>query len=148
MTDLVKTYNPATAGTLTEEQKKALQDLTDAEIKELAVAYPNVTMVRAYLLIIDKSKPAGKQIPNLSSFENLWNLRNKNNMKNFVAFDFKGSYKPANINPRSGRKVEIVDLSETELLHLPGFKKPALPDPNGEELIVKKTKVNRKAKTE
>src|SRR5688572_8861823 len=90
MTDLVKLYNPANAAGLTPDQVAGLQKLTDGELKELAKAYPNVTMQRAYLLIIDTRKSPDKQLPTLSSFENLYNLRTKNNMKSYVAYNFKG----------------------------------------------------------
>lgn len=121
MTDLVKLYNPASAASLTPEQLEGLQNLSSPEIKELAMAYPNMTMQRAYLLIIDKTKPAGKQLPTLSSFENLWNLREKNGLRNFVPYAFRGSYQTKTIAP-SSRKVEVLDLSDADLMDLPGFK--------------------------
>lgn len=119
MSDLIKLYNPANAAALTPQQVAGLQDLTSAEIKELAAAYPNLSMQRAYLLIIDKTKPIEKQLPALSSYENLWNLREKNGLRNFVAFGFKGVYKAI---PQKPKRTEVLDLSETELLSLPGFK--------------------------
>ena len=125
MTDLVKLYNPASAAALTPDQIAGLQRLTDAELKELAKAYPNISMQRAYLLIIDTRKPAHKQLPTLSSFENLYNLRTKNAMKSYVAYGFKGVNKPKPVNVKGKsvkRKVEVLDLSDAELLSLPGFK--------------------------
>lgn len=127
MTDIVKIYNPANASALTKEQIDKLQTLTSDEIKELAKAYPNMTMSRAYLLIVDKTKPAEKQLPALSSFENLWNLREKNGLRNYVAFRFRDNYKPvqAGSTLKRGsiaRRTEVLDLSEKELLNLPGFK--------------------------
>ncbi len=124
MTDLVKLYNPASAAGLTPDQVAGLQKLTDSELKELAKAYTNVVMQRAYLLIIDTRKSPDKQLPTLSSFENLYNLRTKNNMKSYVAYGFKGvnKPKPVNIKKSAKRKVEVLDLSDTELLTLPGFK--------------------------
>lgn len=123
MTDLVKLYNPANAASLTPEQVASMQNLTSDEIKELASAYPNATMQRAYLLIIDKSKQVDKQLPALSSFQNLWNLRERNGLKNYVAYNFRGNYKEKSIiiNNRQKRS-EVLDLSDTELLTLPGFK--------------------------
>lgn len=117
MSDLVKLYNPANSASLTPEQIAGMQNLTSPEIKELAVAYPNMTMQRAYLLIVDSSKPTDKQLPQLSSFENLWNLREKNGLRKFVAYGFKGVYLPI-----KKKKVETLDLSDVELLSLPGFK--------------------------
>jgi hypothetical protein len=146
MSELVKLYNPANASTLTPEQVQGLQDLTSSEIKELAIAYPNATMQRAYLLIIDKDKPVNKQLPALSSFENLWNLRERSGLKSYVAFQFKGNYKPLNVQPSKNRKVEVVDLSNEELLVLPGFKKPAIPEEKNGDMEVKVKKINRKVK--
>lgn len=122
MSDIVKLYNPANAASLTPEQLEGLQKLTSDEIKELAKAYPNATMQRGYLLIIDGTKPASKQIPTLSTFENLWNLRERNGLKNFVPFAFKGTYKPKVVQPVKARKTEVLDLSDQELLSLPGFR--------------------------
>ncbi len=124
MTDLVKLYNPANAAALTPEQIAVLKTLTSPQIKELATAFPNMTMQRAYLLIVDGSKPIDKQIPTLSTFENLWNLREKNGLRQFVAMNFKGIYKVKPV-PQKGfkpKKQEVLDLSETELMVLPGFK--------------------------
>ena len=126
MTDLVKLYNPANAAGLNPDQVAGLQKLTDSELKELAKAYPNVTMQRAYLLIIDTRKSPDKQLPTLSSFENLYNLRTKNNMKSYVAYNFKGYKAPNKLVTTKGKsvkkKVEVLDLSDAELLTLPGFK--------------------------
>lgn len=122
MSDIVKLYNPSNAAALTPEQIEGLQKLTTDEIGQLAKAYPNGTG-GAYLLIIDGSKPAGKQLPTLSTFQNLYNLRTKNGMKQYVAFSFKGNYKPQKVNvPMRARRQEVVDLSDTELLTLPGFR--------------------------
>ncbi len=124
MTDLVKLYNPANAAALTPDQLAGLQKLSDSDLKELAKAYPNVIMQRAYLLIIDTRKSPDKQLPTLSSFENLYNLRTKNSMKTYVAYGFKGVNKPKPVvqKGKMKRKVEVLDLSDAELLTLPGFK--------------------------
>lgn len=143
MSDLTNLYNPANAGTLTPEQLKGLQELTSAQIRELAQAYPNHTMQRTYLLIIDGKKKITEQLPQLSSFQNLYNLREANGQKQWVAFAFRANYKPAQINPK--RKVEVRDLSETELQFLPGFKKP-MPETETkgtQDLPVPVTKVKR-----
>ena len=83
-------------------------------------------MQRAYLLIIDTRKSPDKQLPTLSSFENLYNLRTKNNMKSYVAYNFKGYKAPNKLVTNKGKsvkkKVEVLDLSDAELLTLPGFK--------------------------
>lgn len=121
MHDLVKLYNPANSATLTPEQVSGLQSLTSAEIKELAIAYPNMTMRRAYLLIVNSKLPVEKQLPSLCTFENLWNLREKNGLRNYVAFQFTGNYKAVQA-PAKARRTEVKDLSDVELMSLPGFK--------------------------
>lgn len=122
MSEIVKIYNPANAAALTPDQIEGLQKLTTEEIGQLAKAYPNGTG-GAYLLIIDGSQPANKQLPTLSTFQNLYNLRVRNGMKQFVAFSFKGNYKPQRVNvPMRARRQEVVDLSDQELLTLPGFR--------------------------
>lgn len=123
MTNLVALYNPANAAALTPEQIQGLQQLTSAQIRELALAYPNSVMQKAYLLMIDSSLAAHRQLPQLTTFENLWNLRERNGQRNWVAFQFKGVYKP--VAPQRvavTKKPEVLDLSDTELLTLPGFK--------------------------
>lgn len=144
MTDLVKLYNPANAASLTAQDLAGLQKLTSAQIKELAVAYPNMTMQRAYLLIVDGTKPAGKQLPTLSTFENLWNLREKNAQRNFVAFGFKGNYKTNTVQPK--KKVEVLDLSDSELMSLPGFKTATKVEPPQEVKVIKIKKEAEKPK--
>jgi hypothetical protein len=122
MTDIVKTYNPANASALSPEQIEGLRSLTSEQIKDQAKAYPNLTMQRAYLLIVDGSKPIDKQIPNLSTFENLWNLRERNGLKKYVAIGFRGAYKPKQFVNKPAKRFEVVDLSDEELKTLPGFK--------------------------
>ncbi len=122
MSELTKLYNPANAAALTAQQIAGLQLLTDAELKELSLAYPNITTRTAYLLIIDSKKPLTKQVPTLSTFENLYNLHQMHNLKNYVALNFKGNYRPVSINVKSNAPREIIDLTDVELLTLPGFK--------------------------
>jgi hypothetical protein len=121
MIDVVKLYNPANAASLTPEQIEGLRNLTTDELKQLAQAYPNGSIQRAYLLIVDGSKPSTKQLPSLSTFQNLYNLRTKNGLKDYVAVAFKGAYKPVS-QPTSRPRREVLDLSDQELLSLPGFK--------------------------
>lgn len=120
MSDFVKLYNPANASALSAEQIQGLQNLTTEQIGQLAKAYPNSGS--AYLLIIDGSKPAERQLPALSTFQNLYNLRTKNNLKNFVAYGFKGVYRPQPTRTSRPLKREILDLSDQELLNLAGFR--------------------------
>lgn len=125
MSDIVKLYNPANAAALTPDQVAGLQKLTDSELKELAKAYPNSSFTKNYLLIINTKKNLNNHLPVLSSFQSLYNLRNLNGMKSYVAFGFKGVTKvnkPVMQKGNQRKKVEVVDLSDAELLTLPGFK--------------------------
>lgn len=123
MTDLIKLYNPANASALTPEDIAGLQKLESPQIKQLAQAYPNMTTSRSYLLIVDKNKPIEKQIPMLSTYENLWNLREKNAQRQYVPYGFRGAVKLKTPTGKA-RRTEVLDLSETELMELPGFRKP------------------------
>lgn len=145
MSDIVTLYNPANASALTPEQIAGLQKLTSEQIKELAKAYPNSGMTRAYLLIVDGSKPIDKQIPNLSTFENLWNLRERNGQKKYIAYMFRGAYKPKHVTASRISRREVVDLSDSELMTLPGFKTPNENFPAQE---VKVTHVKKELKSE
>lgn len=134
--ELVKLYNPANAAALTPEQITGLQSLTVDQIKELAKAYPNKVFPRAYLFIKDsKGKiPMERQLVQAATFENLYNLITKNGLKTWVAVGFRGQ---TNQITRPGtvrvRRSEVVDLSDAELMTLPGFK---LARTNGGEEVI------------
>lgn len=141
--ELVKVYNPANASLLSPEQINGLRELTSDQIKILAKAYPNMTMNRAYLLIVDGSLKPEKQLPVLSTFENLWNLREKNGQKRFVAFNFKGNYKniAKAVPTRKPHKTVVMDLSDADMKTLPGIKTAS--DLAAEDIKVKVTKVKK-----
>lgn len=137
MSDFLKLYNPQNASTLTPEQVAGLQSLTLDQIKQLAVAYPNRIYNRWYLMIKDtKSKiPMERQVASASTFENLYNLITKNNFKSWVAVGFRGNTQAkTNVKPR---RQEVVDLSDADLMHLPGFKLAR--QNGGEEVIPEET---------
>lgn len=142
MTDVVKLYNPANASALTSQQIADMQNLTSDEIRQLAQAYPNAASTSAYLLIVDMRKEPAKQIPTLSSWESLFNLRERNGRREFVAFSFRGVYQPRAIPATRfvPKKIQVIDLSDTELMSLPGFK---LPDKTIGPQDVEIKKVNR-----
>lgn len=140
MKDILKIYNPANSAALTPEQLNGLRELTSPEIKELAESFPNISMQRAYLLIADGSKPLARQIPTLSSFENLWNLRERNSMRQFIAIGFRGNYQPRPVIKPKGNRQEVLDLSEVELMDLPGFKKTEEPA----KVIVRRVRKSKK----
>jgi hypothetical protein len=125
MTDIVKLYNPANAATLSPQELAEMQSLTSAQIKELSLAYPNGMFNRNYLLIIDSGKQIEKQLPSLSSWGSLYNLREKNGQRKWVAYGFVGSKQPRVIIQQSKvnrTKMQVVDLADAELMSLPGFK--------------------------
>lgn len=130
MSDIVKLYNPANSSALSLAQIEGLKTLNNDQIRELAQAYPNLTMARAYLLIIDTKKK--NPLPQLSTFENLYNLRVKNSQLHYVAYGFKGVYKTTSVTKT--KRQEFLDLSDEELLSLPGFKTAQATGVNGSEL--------------
>jgi len=135
MSDIVKLYNPANAAALTAAEIENLQYLTTDEIKELATAYPNGAYQNAYLLIIDTTKDRVRQIPAASSFQNLYNLRAKHGLVNFVIQNFRTNYSRKTIQPvAKGKPGPVLDLSDTELMSLPGFK--TLPEINQDPVTV------------
>lgn len=85
---LIAKFNPANGSKLTAEDLATLRDLTDAQIDELAKAYPNVPSRKSYLRLYNKSLAPNKQLYPLSTWQNLRNARKYSNMKNLVAFDF------------------------------------------------------------
>lgn len=125
--ELVKIFNPANAGTLSQEDLAIFRDLSDEQIGILAKAYPNSPSRRPYLILYDKNVKPEKQLFSLSTFQNLYNVRKFSNLKNFVPYDFKSAVFPvktrtvANVS-RVGNKAAavapgkkiLVDLSANE----------------------------------
>lgn len=121
---LLQKFNPANAANLTAQDLETLRGLTDQQIDELAKAYPNQPTRRAYLRLYDTSKPENKQLFNLSTWQNLRNVRKFSNMKNLVPYDFiatpigfqnqqRQAPRPIGSTTSNPRKV-IVDLSAKE----------------------------------
>jgi len=119
---LIEKFNPLNAANVSAEELEFMHNLTDEQIDVLANAYPNQPQRRAYIRLYDKNVPANKQVFNLSTWQNLRNLRKFNNRKNLIAWDFF-SVAGANRHPvkavapiagkGSPRKV-VVDLSAKE----------------------------------
>lgn len=140
MIDFIKLYNPANSAALTPQEIQAMQSLTHDQIKQLAKAYPNTSNPRAYLMIVDSKKPAEKQLPQLSTFENLYNLITKNGMKSFVPFGFRGGIKQkTSMSKVRVRRSEVLDLSDAELKTLPGFRTKDTVQP-AQEMVVTRVK--------
>jgi hypothetical protein len=85
---LIEKFNPLNGANLSAEDLETLHGLTDQQIDVLANAYPNQPNRRAYLRLYDKNVAANKQVYNLSTWQNLRNLRKFNNKKNLVPWDF------------------------------------------------------------
>lgn len=85
---LIEKFNPANGKNLSAEDLLAMQTLTDEQITILAKAYPNQPSRRSYIRLYDKTIPANKQLYQLSTWQNLNNLRKYSNKKNLVAYDF------------------------------------------------------------
>lgn len=85
---LIAKYNPANADRLTPEDLSAMRALTDEQIDILAKAYPNQPTRRSYLRLWDDKLPENKQLFQLSTWQNLNNVRKFSNMKNLRPYDF------------------------------------------------------------
>lgn len=114
---LVQKFNPANGNTLTPDDLATLRGLTDDQIDALATAYPNTPTRRAYLRLYDDKLANEKQVYQLSTWQNLRNVRKFANQKNLHPFDFvvkgKVAARPtAVIRPTpSGAKTVVVDLT-------------------------------------
>jgi len=85
---LIAKFNPTNGANLTPEDFEIMRALTDEQIDALANAYPNQPNRKAYLRLYDKNVAANKQLFNLSTWQNLRNLRKFNAKKNLVPYDF------------------------------------------------------------
>lgn len=118
--DLVARFNPANAKNLTPQDLNDMRNLTDAELDQLAEAYPNKPAGKAYLRLYDTSVAENKQLYPLSTWQNLRNVRKFSNMKNLKPFDFfDRNAKPevAATATRPGKAPavkKVVDLSAQE----------------------------------
>lgn len=121
---LVK-FNPANAGNMTAQDLLDMRNLTDQQIDALANAYPNQANRRPYLRLYDTTKADNKQLFNLSTWQNLRNVRKFSNMKNLVPYDFAASpsafaqQQKANAGKVAGKAISspkkvVVDLSAKE----------------------------------
>lgn len=144
---LVAKFNPANAKNLTPEDFQIMRELTDAQLDTLAEAYPNTPSRRSYLRLYDTKIEANKQIYNLSTWQNLRNVRKFSNMKNLQAYDFfdpqmKIVKAPEGItSAKASPRKQVVDLSATEAaaeLAKSIAKKTAAEKPASEKTSAKK----------
>lgn len=119
---LIEKFNPANSGALAAEDLELLRGLSDAQIDVLADAYPNKPTRRAYLRLYDTSLQPNKQLYQLSTWQNLRNVRKFSNKKNLIPYDFSAT--PASLTrqqmaakpaqQKGNVKQVLVDLSATE----------------------------------
>ena len=123
--DIVAKYNPANTN-LTEDEIKAMQDLTPEQVKQLAEAYPNQPRGNAYLVYYDKSRSAKEQLYSLGTWANLHNLQ-KIGYNHIVAAGFKSkNFHPPTVNVAE-KNQRTVDLSAEEAKKAEGIKTPPVP---------------------
>lgn len=118
MTDqqILTRFNPQNRTPLSPEELEVFRNLSDDQIDKLAREYPNQPSSRSYLILYDDHVPANKQMFQLSTWQNLRNIRKFSNKKNFRPWEFKGVNPPANlrgaVQPRTQHVV--VDMSAQE----------------------------------
>lgn len=126
--ELITKFNPANAGTLSEEDLTNFRALTTEQIGVLAKAYPNSPSRRPYLVLFDHNVKPDKQLYSLSTYQNLYNVRKFSNLNSIVPYDFKlavfpirerqrAQVKPSRVGKGGaiapGKKI-VVDLSANE----------------------------------
>jgi len=116
---LIVKYNPANSGNLKPEDYTEMRALSDDQISVLAEAYPNLPARKSYLRLYDTNLQPHKQLYQLSTWQNLRNVRKYSNKKNLIAYDFyvpgaraaaRQATKPVKTTPQ---KV-VVDLTAQE----------------------------------
>lgn len=102
MTDqeLIAKYNPANAYNVTEADIVAMRELTNEQLDVLAKAYPNKPGQRPYLVLNDANLAANKQLRNLSTWQNLRNVRKFAARKNLSAWTFRELHQATRAVPR------------------------------------------------
>ena len=85
---LILKFNPANASELKPEDLLEMRALTDEQISVLGDAYPNLPARKSYLRLYDTKLPEHKQLFQLSTWQNLRNVRKFSGKKNLVAYDF------------------------------------------------------------
>lgn len=119
--ELVKKFNPANAGTLSQEDLEIFRGLSNDELKVLAQAYPNSPSRKPYLILYDNNVKPEKQLFSLSTYQNLYNVRKFSNLNNFVPYDFRSVVFPTKTRPI------------TQKVSRPGAKNPVAP---GKKILV------------
>lgn len=117
---LITKFDPKNGANLTAEDLETLRSLSDAQIDVLADAYPNQPTRRSYLRLYDTKVPENKQLFQLSTWQNLRNVRKFSNMRNLVPYDFNNTQARVVKMPiaagakTSSPKKQVVDLTAQE----------------------------------
>jgi hypothetical protein len=90
--ELIAKFNPLNAPNLSAEDLETLRHLTDDQIDVLAEAFPNQPTRRAYLILYDQNVPENKQLYQLSTWQNLRNVRKFANRKNLIPWTFQSLF--------------------------------------------------------
>ncbi len=123
--ELIAKYGPSNARNLSEEDLAEMRNLTTDQIEALAKAHPNGARHRAYLVLYDLNVAPEKQMHNLSTWQNLFNVRKYSNMKNLVPYTFRELFSKPSVsrgtpvaNRSGGLKTvtarKVIDLSAGE----------------------------------
>jgi hypothetical protein len=125
---LIATFNPANAGNLSAADLEILKNLSDEQIGVLAQAYPNTPTRKPYLRLYDTKLAENKQLFQLSTWQNLRNVRKFSNMKNLKPYDFilpgnklqtaKSSGKTGAAKTAGSPRKVVVDLTAKEAADL------------------------------
>lgn len=119
--DIIQTYNPGNTN-ITEQELSAMKDLTDAQIAELAKAYPNQPTGNAYLVLWMKKESADAQRYPLSTWGNLNNLRRNGNI-DILPYAFRKGHNASRNNQKVQAPAQrVVDLSKEETDHAEGMR--------------------------
>lgn len=104
---LIEKFNPENAANMTAEDLEIMRALTNDELRVLAAAYPNQPVRKAYLILYDTSvKDQARQLFPLSTWQNLFNVRVGQAMKNLIPWDFKKNL-PNMKNRATARRIPI-----------------------------------------
>lgn len=110
-------FNPANASQISAADLEEMRKLTDEQINILAEAFPNLPSRRSYLRLYDTNLKPHQQLYQLSTWQNLRNVRKFSNKKNLVAYDFfqvgRPVKQPVKTEKTQAKKV-VVDLTAQE----------------------------------
>lgn len=120
--EMLYRLNPDNVKTFNDDDVTFLKNISDEDLKQLAIAYPNKASRNNYLVLTNNALAKGaKQLYPLSTYENLFNIRTKYNQKSFSIFDIRVKF----VNTTTAQKTTVApaqDLSQKELKSADGIK--------------------------